>query len=1026
MFYRKCYTAVIIDVSKWWIVFKLESECLEVVICFLYFKPSLFLDYVLDLLQVILNVIVEKYEGIPIVIGGDVNARVGESGLCTLESLINTNFSEYRSSLDKTVDTKGRILLEFMSDNSFVLLNGRAPSDIPAQYTHVGTYGSSVIDQVYCLSSSLHLMHDLKVLQFPCASDHFPVILSVAVPLAAMGDNMCIANQNSTFYVWNPYRAAQFVSTLEYSPAVGELTVDIESSYNNLLSSVRAAASAAGMSKVVNFNVKNRMNKPWFDKECLSVKRQLGRQLRICRRTNFEQSSALEYLRLRGVYRRTLRSKKCIYQRAMVESLSNVENQSSFWRELKRFKRTPGTCSLSLSQWENFYAGVYPPRIDVDMFFLDARHPFLDSDITMLELTAALRACKSSSSPGADQIGFEFLKALPQNWILYLLVLFNRIFHAERVPTDWSNILLVMLHKKGPVCDPNNYRGIALVNCTMKAFTQILLNRLTDWCSDGDVLPECQSGFRPSRGCADNVFVLMSIVHIHVRLRGRHVYAAFIDFKRAFDSVSHVRLWNKLHRVGVSSRIIRLCQQIYNQANIRIKVNNVLSLPFEVTTGVLQGEPLSPLFFSLFIADIEEYFRLRGAQGLNVDGVNDIMMLLYADDLVLLSDSPSDLNKKLGILNEYAELNGLEVNIDKTKVIEFGRGYSKRLRQRYYFGGRNIDVVGGFNYLGVWFSSSALFSQMSDRVLHNAKSALGSVMNLMADAKVNSWEARRRLYEALLLNTLFHCVGIWGLRYTDQIERVQVGFFKRLLLLPKNTPNYLVRLEVGAVQLASTIFKAALSWLCRLRSMSESRYPKLVFKRLCQLDASFPANTSAYNWVTQLRTLVAEVEPDFRWDIDAVCGSRSKLISSFQDQLFQRDLEGLTDTSYTGLYKHLTPAMVTPAAYLCFRMPIYVARVISQLRLSHKIVTRFYFEGKAYSFRGDEDCSICNLRELESLEHILFRCPIYASVRPSAVAQVTNLSELAGLLRTVTPSLARVLCGYIVGICKIKEFVTEQ
>ena len=78
-----------------------------------------------------------------------------------------------------------------------------------------------------------------------------------------------------------------------------------------------------------------------------------------------------------------------------------------------------------------------------------------------------------------------------------------------------------------------------------------------------------------------------------------------------------------------------------------------LSKPFPITSGVLQGEPLSPLLFSLFLADIEAYFRDRGASGINLDNRVDLLMLLYADDLVVFAESEADVRRKLQILYQY-------------------------------------------------------------------------------------------------------------------------------------------------------------------------------------------------------------------------------------------------------------------------------------------------------------------------------------------------------------------------------------
>lgn len=126
------------------------------------------------------------------------------------------------------------------------------------------------------------------------------------------------------------------------------------------------------------------------------------------------------------------------------------------------------------------------------------------------------------------------------------------------MPPEWSKTLMTMLQKKGDRKNPGNYHGIALCNTMLKLFTSIILKRLTIWTDDCNILVEGQSGFRKGRSCLDNIFTLNAVVSLHLRLPGRHIYAVFVDFKRAFDSVNHDLLWSKLHHLGISVRIVQV------------------------------------------------------------------------------------------------------------------------------------------------------------------------------------------------------------------------------------------------------------------------------------------------------------------------------------------------------------------------------------------------------------------------------------------------------------------------------------
>ena len=115
-------------------------------------------------------------------------------------------------------------------------------------------------------------------------------------------------------------------------------------------------------------------------------------------------------------------------------------------------------------------------------------------------------------------------------------------------------------------------------------------------------LNEAQFGFRPNRRTTDAIFILTTAVQDYKR-RHKPVYASFVDFARAFDSVEHTLLWKKLARMGLSNKILHILQDMYLKATSRVKVNGALTNPFSCDIGVRQGCNLSPLLFILFLCE---------------------------------------------------------------------------------------------------------------------------------------------------------------------------------------------------------------------------------------------------------------------------------------------------------------------------------------------------------------------------------------------------------------------------------------
>lgn len=208
----------------------------------------------------------------------------------------------------------------------------------------------------------------------------------------------------------------------------------------------------------------------------------------------------------------------------------------------------------------------------------------LDGTINTAEIITSLAKCKNGNAPGIDEVSNLFLKNLPQNWIFYLEILFSKVLQSEVMTKEWGKSITVTFLKKGNNMKPENYRLITLINCVAKIFTQILNARIIKWTTEMNIIPESQSGFRGGRSYADNLFVLLALIQIHLRNPGTAVYAIFIDFKGAFPSVDHNLLWKKLYVLGMSSKMINIIKNFYDLAQTCVRTSEGCS---EFVTTIL-------------------------------------------------------------------------------------------------------------------------------------------------------------------------------------------------------------------------------------------------------------------------------------------------------------------------------------------------------------------------------------------------------------------------------------------------------
>ena len=177
----------------------------------------------------------------------------------------------------------------------------------------------------------------------------------------------------------------------------------------------------------------------------------------------------------------------------------------------------------------------------------------LDKPISESEVLKAIHSLKRGKSPGFDGILGDFFIDAKDFMVPYFVIIYNKIYESGVYPDSWSKGLIVPIHKRGDMNDPNNYRGIMLISVFTKLFSLILRNRLNTWCEDNEVLNEFQFWFQVGRSTSDGIFILHSLVQ-HVLKNNDKLYCAFIDYEKAFDTVIHEALWLKLVENGISCK----------------------------------------------------------------------------------------------------------------------------------------------------------------------------------------------------------------------------------------------------------------------------------------------------------------------------------------------------------------------------------------------------------------------------------------------------------------------------------------
>ena len=791
----------------------------------------------------------------PLFIIGDMNGRTGERSdfVCRNDRFID-NIPSFliknpRKSCDKIMNKIGEHILGLCKSYDLQIANGRSQGDFLGNFTHHNkNTGQSVVDLALISDALFPFMDDFKVLPQNTYSDHCKIVLTIKNLKAIPNPQTYEWQSLSPEYKWDsetsPLKFLEAFNLDEIKNLMNDCSQRIEAglteSSGELLQEIFKKAAEISLTKKITAtrspkSKEKSKQKKWFDQECLELKMKSNKLANLKHSSPWNNSLLQTHRHVLKLFKKTCQKKKQAFWQEQYDDLDKLESNSDFWERWKFFgesRHAPSKSDLDGKKCEEFFEALFA-KIDKNIELVMSKintiphNEFLNCEFIMEELKETIRLLISKKAVGPDRIANEFLKHAPPALLKILLRYFNLNIKKGRTCKSWCAGLIALIHKEGPKDDPNNYRGICIMNALLKVLCSLLNNRLKDYCNEKKLIDIAQIGFKEKSRASDHIFTLKSIVNKYVvDQKGKKLYTCFVDFKKAFDSVWHAALFRKLENKGINGNFLNIIKSIYELTECAVKIDNKTTKYFRYEKGVQQGNPLSPLLFNLFINDI--FAAIKNDSNLTLDGVNNLNALMYADDLIIMATSPEELQKSLDGLSAYCAKWKLDVNVKKTKCLTFSKG-SNCKKFQFKINHQVVENVKEYKYLGI--NVNAKNCSFGPSLINLSAKATRALYAITSKLPVKNAPVRTlmKLFDFCVAPILTYGSETWAayLDYDSKswdqtpIEKCHTQFLKRLLGVNRSATNVMVRSEFGRNSLQERITKRNLKYIQYISSKDD-------------------------------------------------------------------------------------------------------------------------------------------------------------------------------------------------------------
>ena len=424
----------------------------------------------------------------------------------------------------------------------------------------------------------------------------------------------------------------------------------------------------------------------------------------------------------------------------------------------------------------NYFSTIFSKRNENDIPTLENR-PILttmdDLKITEEVVYSQLKSLKVDKSPGPDKLHPLFLKMTRDQITKPLQIIFANSLKEQQVPSEWKIAAVSAIYKKGNKKSSSNYRPISLTSIVCKILERIIKSHIMEHMLDNNLFSNRQFGFINGRSTTLQLLNIIEDWTTQINMNTA-IDCVYFDYMKAFDSICHRRLSEKLKAYGIQTNLLEWIKDYLSDRKQYVCVNDHKSDMIDVLSGVPQGSVLGPLLFVIFMNDLP-------------DVVQHSTIMMYADDTKLyrkvttLQDTQL-LQVDINNLTKWSMKWNLRFNPLKCKFLNINPRRIQIDEHNYLINDDMINHVTTEKDIGVHFDEDLSFeSHISGKI--NTAYRMSYVIR--RSYKYLTPETFVMLFKALVRTHLDYAVPIWSPWKISQIENIERVQRKATKQLPK-------------------------------------------------------------------------------------------------------------------------------------------------------------------------------------------------------------------------------------------------